>query len=121
LRQREDELTVQRGDLCRREDRRRHLVAQRLKDMVVAALDQDDIDVRVPQRTCSGDPGKAGADDDDALPLSVGSLDAGGPCQVQSRPTSNSQVHLVGAHCGFSELMSETMLSALPPIGLATA
>ena len=76
------ELTDRRSDLGRREHRRRHLIEQRLKDVVVAAVDQDDIDIRVPQRACRGDSGKAGADDDNALALSTGGL-GNGSCLVR--------------------------------------
>jgi hypothetical protein len=72
------ELPDRRGELGGREDRRRHLIEQRLKYVVVAAVDHDDIDISVPKRACRGESGKAGADDDDAFPLLVGSLDAGG-------------------------------------------
>ena len=76
------ELPDRRGDLSRREHRRRHLVEQRLKYVVVAAVDQDDIDISVAKRACRCESGKASADDDDALSLSVGSLDNGG-CLVR--------------------------------------
>jgi hypothetical protein len=59
------------------------LIEQRLKYVVVAAVDKDDIDISVPQRACCGDSGKAGADDDNALSLLVGSLD-NGSCLVRS-------------------------------------
>jgi hypothetical protein len=45
--------------------------------MMIAAVDQNDVDVGVTQGTRCGDSGKAGADDDDALPLSAGSFDDG--------------------------------------------
>src|SRR5215510_5154042 len=51
--------------------------------MMIAAVDQDDIDISVPQRACCGDSGKAGANDDNALSLLVGSLDDGS-CPVRS-------------------------------------
>src|SRR5262249_40584560 len=54
--------------------RRRHLIEQRLKDVVVAAVDKDDIDISMPQRACRGDTRKARADDDKALALLTGSL-----------------------------------------------
>jgi hypothetical protein len=60
------------------EDRRRHLVEQRLKYMVVAPVDQDDLGVRMPQRARRGNPGKSTADDDDALAPSAGRRDNGG-------------------------------------------
>jgi hypothetical protein len=69
------ELPDGRGDFRRREDRRRHLVEQRLKYMMIAAVDQNDVDVGVTQGTRCGDSGKAGTDDDDALSLSVGIVD----------------------------------------------
>ena len=53
------ELTDRRGDLGGREDRRRHLIEQRLKYVVVAAVDQDDLGIGVPQRVRRREPGKA--------------------------------------------------------------
>jgi hypothetical protein len=50
--------------------------------VVVAAVDQDDIGIGVPQRVRRRDPGKAAADDDDTLALSAGRLDNGG-CLVR--------------------------------------
>jgi hypothetical protein len=61
------ELTDRRGDVRRREDRRRHLIEQRLKYVVVAAVDQEDLGIGMPQRMRRRDPGEAAADDDDAL------------------------------------------------------
>ena len=61
------ELTDRRGDLGGREDRRRHLVQQRLKYVVVAPVDQDHLGIGVPQRVRRREPGKAAADDHDAL------------------------------------------------------
>src|SRR6516164_7602516 len=43
--------------------------------MVIAAVDQNDIDISVPQRPCRGDAGKAAADNNDAFSLSVRSFD----------------------------------------------
>ena len=83
------ELTDRRGNLGGREDRRRHLVEERLKYVVVAAVDQHDLGIGVPQRVRRRDPGKAAADDDDALALSARRLDDGG-CLV--RPG-------LGQHC----------------------
>jgi hypothetical protein len=78
------ELTDRRGDLGRREHRRRHLVEQWLKDVVIAPVNQDDIDISMPQRACRGDAGEAAADDDDALALRAGSLDN---CSCLVRPS----------------------------------
>ena len=51
-----------------REHRRRHLVEQRLKDMVVAAIDQNHIGLGVRESARRRDPAEARADDHDALP-----------------------------------------------------
>ena len=50
--------------------------------MVVAAVDQDDLGISVPQRVHRRDPGKTAADDHDALALSAGRLDNRG-CLVR--------------------------------------
>jgi hypothetical protein len=60
-------LTDRRSDLGGREDRRRHLIEQWLKYVVVAAVNQDDLGIGVPQRVRRRDPGKATVDDHDAL------------------------------------------------------
>jgi hypothetical protein len=63
------DLTNGRGDLGRREDRGRHLVEKRLKDVMIASIDQNDLRIGSSQRPRRRDPGKAAADDDDALLL----------------------------------------------------
>jgi hypothetical protein len=60
---------------CGREDRRGHLIEQRLKYVVVAAIDQYDFRIGVPQRVRRCDPSKASADDNNALALSAWRLD----------------------------------------------
>src|SRR5262249_6633827 len=72
------ELADRRGDLGGREDGGCHLIEQRLKNVVVAAIDQDDLDIGAPQRVCGGDPGKAATDDKNALALWAMRLDHGG-------------------------------------------
>jgi hypothetical protein len=53
-------------DLRRREARGRHLIEQWLEQMVVAAVDDRDVDRRTAQRVRGGEPAEAGADDDDS-------------------------------------------------------
>ena len=60
-----------RSDLGGREDRRRHLIEQWLKYVVVAAVDQHDLGISVPQLARRREPGKASADDHDTLPRSA--------------------------------------------------
>src|SRR6516164_2757059 len=112
------ELSDRRRDIGGREHCRRHLIEQWLEYVVVAAIDQDDIDISVPQRTCRGDSGKASADDDDALSLPVGSLDAAGrlvrPSLGQHRTHRFTSLVLIVID-GFSELLSGTMLSGARP------
>jgi hypothetical protein len=64
------ELTDRHGDFGGSEDRRRHLIEQRLKYVVVAAVDQDDLSIGVPQRVRRRKPGKAAANDHDPRFLS---------------------------------------------------
>src|SRR5262249_25184720 len=72
------ELTDWRSDLGGGEDHRRPLIEQRLKDVVVAAVNQYDLGIGVPQRVRRCDPGKAAADDDDALAVRGRHVDDGG-------------------------------------------
>src|SRR5580704_7321758 len=62
-------LADRRSDLSGREDGRRHLIEQRLKYVVVAAVYQDDLGIGVPQRVRRGDSAKAAANDDHTLLL----------------------------------------------------
>jgi hypothetical protein len=66
------ELTDWRSDFGGREDGGCHLIEQRLKNVVVAPIDHDDLDIGMSQRVRRCDPGKAGADDHDTLALSAG-------------------------------------------------
>jgi hypothetical protein len=52
------------GDVRRREDRRRHLVEQRLEQVVVVTVDDDHLDRLLGQRLGRLQPGEAAADDD---------------------------------------------------------
>jgi len=53
----------------------RHLIQQRLKDTMVAAIDQDNLGIRAPQRPGRGYPGKASANNGDArLPPAASQL-----------------------------------------------
>ena len=54
------------GDVGRRQGRRRHLVEQRLEQVVVAPVDDDHVGRRAGQRPGRGEAAEAGADDDDA-------------------------------------------------------
>src|SRR6185369_452862 len=54
-------------DLAARERGRGHLIEQRLKQMMVAAVDQRDLDRRARQPVGRLQPAEAGADDDDAM------------------------------------------------------
>jgi hypothetical protein len=55
------------GDVGGRQNRSRHLVKQRLEDVVVAAVDQYDVGVAFSERMSSGDTSKSAADDHDTL------------------------------------------------------
>ncbi len=54
------------GDVGRGEDGEGHLVEQRLKGVVVAAVDEGDVDGQLGQAFGGVDAGKTAADDDDA-------------------------------------------------------
>ena len=58
-------------DIGRRERRGRDLVEQRLKDMMVGPIDQQDLDATAGERTCCVDAAEPGAYDNDAWPLSA--------------------------------------------------
>src|SRR5215475_6522120 len=78
---------------------------------MIAAVDQDDIDISMPQRACCGDSGKAAADDDNALSLTVGSLDDGS-CPVRSGLGQN-RVHGSARSCSMSLAASASFCRAL--------
>ena len=54
-----------RGDIAGRQRRRCDLIEQRLEDVMVAAIDQRDANVRVAKSAGSGQAAKAAADDHD--------------------------------------------------------
>ena len=56
-----------RRDLALGEDAGRHLVEQRLEQVVVGAVDERDLDRRALQRLGRVEPAEATADDDDAM------------------------------------------------------
>jgi hypothetical protein len=56
--------TDRRGNVTGRERRRRDLIQERLKDVMVAAIDQRDTYVGVAERPCGGQATKAAANDD---------------------------------------------------------
>ena len=57
-----------RRDLCRRQAGRRHLVEQRLEEVVVAPVDDGDVDSGAGQAVSGGKAAKARADNDDVRP-----------------------------------------------------
>src|ERR1700688_599054 len=61
------ELTKGRGDVGGCENCGRYLVEKRLKDVMIAPIDQNDLRIAPSQRPCRGDPAKAATNDDDAL------------------------------------------------------
>ena len=56
------------GDLAGREDAGGHLVEQRLEQVVVATVDEHDVDGPVPQQLGGGQPAEAAPDDHDPVP-----------------------------------------------------
>ena len=61
------DLTNGRRDLGGRENRGRHLVEKRLKDVMIAPIDQNDLGIASFQGPRRRDPGKTAANDHDAL------------------------------------------------------
>ena len=57
-------------DVRRRERAGRHLVEERAEEVVVAAIDQRDVDIGLAQRPGGVEPAVAAADDQDAVSLS---------------------------------------------------
>ena len=53
--------------LGRREDRCRHLIEQRLENVMIATIDHDDFGIATSQRFRRGNAGEAASNDDDAL------------------------------------------------------
>jgi len=63
-----DDVADRRGDLPGRQHARRHLVQQRLEQMVVATIDQRDVDGSVGEHPDRRQPTEAAADDDHPVP-----------------------------------------------------
>ena len=61
-----EDLADRRGDVGGRETGRRNLIEKRLEQMVVVAVDHDEVDRRLPKRFRRGEAGEARSDDDDA-------------------------------------------------------
>jgi hypothetical protein len=55
------------GDLALGQDSRGHLVEEGLEQMVVAAVEQDDVDVGETEQVCRREAPETSADDDDAV------------------------------------------------------
>jgi len=83
------ELTKRRGNLGGRQHSRRHLVQQRLKDMVIAPIDEQYVRLASPQRMRCGDAGKATDDDRDPLSTGLTSLAGGRRESCSQRARSN--------------------------------
>ncbi len=66
------ELPDRSGDLGRCQHRRRRLIEQRLENMVIAPVDQNDVGIGSSQSASRGDPSKATAHDHDALSPHLG-------------------------------------------------
>ena len=75
------------GDLTGRQDPRRHLVQQRLEQVVVAAIEQRHVDGKVGQEPACGEPAEPATDHDDAVPrLTVDGRDPTAPPQQLRSP-----------------------------------
>jgi hypothetical protein len=59
-----EQMTDRRGDVARRQRGRRHLIEQRLKEMMIRPVDHRDADRRVPQGARGGQSSEAAAHDD---------------------------------------------------------
>ena len=75
------------GDLGRCENGSRHLIEQRLENVVVASVDQNDLGVAVPERVRRREPGKASTDDHHAL-SPPGATAAGTVASARGRTSS---------------------------------
>jgi hypothetical protein len=60
-----DDAPYRRGDVARVQDRRRHLVEEGLKDVVVAAIDQGDVDALAAEPDCRLEASEAPPENDD--------------------------------------------------------
>src|ERR1700722_2139384 len=94
------ELAKRRGDVGGGDDGGCDLVEQRLKDVVVAAVDQYDLGIGVPQRVCRGNPGKAATDDHDTLLL---------PCRRFWRRHLLSRASLFKGYSHFGHLVARAL------------
>ena len=61
------DLSYRGGDLGRRKNRRCYLIEQRLENVVIAPVDQNDIRIASFQSTSRGDPGESASDDHNTL------------------------------------------------------
>jgi hypothetical protein len=59
------QLAQRRSHLRGRENGRRNLVQERLKDMVIATIDDENFDIGTPERSSRSDPAEAASQDDD--------------------------------------------------------
>ena len=63
-----DDAADRRGDVARVQDRRRHLVEERLEQVVVAAIDERDVDGRLTEPQGGLEAAEPAAENDDARP-----------------------------------------------------
>jgi hypothetical protein len=59
-----DDASYRRGDVARVQDRRRHLIEEGLKDVVVAAIDESDVDALAAQPDCRLEASEAPTEND---------------------------------------------------------
>ena len=78
------------GDVGRRQVGGRHLIQQRLEQVVVALVDDDHVDRRVPQLLGRRQAAEAGADDDHTRSAAMGLLKVADPCHA-SGPRSRGR------------------------------
>jgi hypothetical protein len=65
------DVSNRRGDVPLGENTGRHLVQERLEEVMVVAVDDGDVDVRASQRSCGEQAAEATTHDHDAMPALV--------------------------------------------------
>jgi hypothetical protein len=88
-----------RGDVARVEHRRRHLVEERLEDVVVTPIDQRDVDRRLSQPARRLEPAEPPAQHDDMRPRrfpAFHGIDSIGECSRFANTSRSSEASRVG-------------------------
>ena len=104
-----EHLAGRRGDLALGEDAGRHLVEQRLEEVVGGLRDHRHVDVGAAQRLGAEEPAEAGTDHDDAVPVGRSELSV-----FTSAITSIVPEHVRRRHSGGVRFGHTTRVAIVP-------